>query len=247
MTIRTTNRARSAFSARDALTLPTRARVKPVGSVRAVTLAAMTASAALVASVGACSGPSDSELFARTGISSTPSDPTTSGSASATPPATTPPAATPSATATGEPGTPPSASPAAPPTPPVPPPWKSPGIACSKNEAGVAQYCEAPAEVCCLTLENHTNVKAACKTDQACDGLDVQCDDETDCPNGQLCCGILARDGSRGVLCKPSCTTNQPDRLAFRMCDPLAPIDPCKAIGKTCKRGDGFSGYYVCE
>jgi hypothetical protein len=107
--------------------------------------------------------------------------------------------------------------------------------------------------VCCASLDNN-KPKLACENTSggACaNGLKIECDDPSDCPTGEVCCGTrndsgFASGGFASVSCQSSCDGTQ-DHPAVLLCNPKAAVDECAAIQKTCQASDALSGYFVCR
>jgi hypothetical protein len=80
-------------------------------------------------------------------------------------------------------------------------------------------------------------------------GLAVRCDDRSDCPGGQVCCGSFDQNfGYKSVQCQTSCNGSpNPNVTTVRFCDPYAPADECAEIGKTCTASQGLSGFSICK
>ena len=78
-------------------------------------------------------------------------------------------------------------------------------------------------------------------------GLAIKCNDQTDCPTGNVCCGMFEENsGYKSVSCQAACV-NAGTLKGVRLCDPDAPTDECKAIGKTCQWSGSLPGYSVCK
>lgn len=93
------------------------------------------------------------------------------------------------------------------------------------------------------TLECAATLLGVCKQ-----GIAIKCDDQTDCPTGQLCCGTFDESsGYRSVQCQTQCSTTTPDTISVRFCDPDAPVDECQSSGHTCQPSDSLSGYSICR
>ena len=137
------------------------------------------------------------------------------------------------------------------------PAWTSPGIYCSDDTAGNPVYCATTTSQCCArwasgggdgpnnrTFECVNNSIGSCVG-----GQPIKCDDQSDCPSGQVCCGSFDQNqGYRAVQCATSCTNSLiPGTTAVRFCDPDAPVDECASIGKTCTASGSLHGYYVCK
>jgi hypothetical protein len=80
-------------------------------------------------------------------------------------------------------------------------------------------------------------------------GQQIRCDDRTDCPAGQVCCGAFDQNqGYRGVQCATSCTNSPiPGLSPVRFCDGDAPTDECAEIGKKCTASGSLPGFHVCK
>ncbi len=80
-------------------------------------------------------------------------------------------------------------------------------------------------------------------------GTTIRCDDRSDCPTNQVCCGVFDQNwGYRSVQCQTACTTSPiPNTTAVRFCDPKAPTDECTAIGKNCEPSGSLAGFHVCK
>ena len=126
--------------------------------------------------------------------------------------------------------------------PPPPPP--------STIRCGGAKSCTAGAEICCRSWFGQGPPTYACEPAGfvACAaGTSIACDDETDCPNGQVCCGTLEQNsGYTSVACKNSCNS-LPGLRSVRFCDPKAAVDECVAAGMFCGPSQSLPGYYVCR
>ena len=127
---------------------------------------------------------------------------------------------------------------------PPPPPPKS-TIYC-----GGTKSCAAGAEICCSSWFGQGPPTYECEPAGflACAaGTTIACDDQTDCPNGQVCCGTLQNNsGYTSVECKNKCT-NLPGLRSVRFCDPKAAVDECLAAGMSCGPSQSLPGYYVCR
>jgi hypothetical protein len=75
----------------------------------------------------------------------------------------------------------------------------------------------------------------------------IACDDRTDCPAGQVCCGTLEdNSGYTSVSCATTCNSI-PGLRAVRFCDPSAALDECAALGKYCGPSQSLPGFNVCR
>jgi hypothetical protein len=133
---------------------------------------------------------------------------------------------------------------------------QTPGILCGTKDgvdvdcpiAAGSHCCAASAkEVPPFTFECKTSVNDPqnCPTD-----LLIECDDRTDCPAGNVCCGSLTGNPSSDFLqCQmgSSCLNIPPLQNASRFCDPRAAIDECVEEGKTCGPSAKLPGYGECQ
>lgn len=132
------------------------------------------------------------------------------------------------------------------------PPWKSPGVTCGVTGSGAKAYCTGN-KLCCVTLDENVEWEFACvsaSSASACqDGRKMRCDDRTDCPQGQVCCATFEQGfGYRSSQCQASCASTPPPGTSFvRFCDPKAPVDECVALGKACKASQSLDGYSYCQ
>ncbi len=96
-----------------------------------------------------------------------------------------------------------------------------------------------PAEYECKALGNGSN---------ACGGaLPVRCNDRSDCPANQVCCGMLDQDdGYTSVQCRLTCLGGN-NVTAVRFCDLTALNDECLAIGQQCMPSQRLPGFGVCQ
>ncbi len=86
-----------------------------------------------------------------------------------------------------------------------------------------------------------------CRTSGCQRGAVLRCDDQSDCANGQVCCGAFDQEvGYRYSTCAPTCQ-QIPGFTPVRFCDPAAPTDECASIGKTCQPSTGLPGYAYCR
>lgn len=216
----------------------------------------MVAILSSIAVVAACSGSTDSELF---GVPAASSDGTEPGSASSSGGASSSGASAGGSTSTsssstssssgatssssGSSGTSKDAGADA--------GWTSTGkgIWCGEDQNGDGVYCSAPSKECCVTRDG-TGPDYECTASSVvgtCQGLDIKCDDHTDCASGQVCCGIFENNvGYKSVQCMPTCTAGG-DAVAVRFCDPYAAKDECESIGKSCQWSQSLSGYGICR
>lgn len=120
-----------------------------------------------------------------------------------------------------------------PPPPPPPPPPDEPGkVWC----AGVS--CSVASEQCCAPAMPPVGPAAQCqKAGTACAQIAMRCDDASDCPSGQICCG--ASGPGKVVECKPlsecSSAANESVHCAAKSCPG----------GLKCDLGPW--GYFVCH
>jgi hypothetical protein len=114
----------------------------------------------------------------------------------------------------------------------------------------VKTTCAAKTEVCCGSWGRSGKPSFECEEAGfvACaGGTSIGCDDRTDCPTGQVCCGTLEdNSGYTSVACKSSCNSS-PGLRAVRFCDATAVVDECASIGKYCGPSQSLPGYNVCR
>ena len=128
----------------------------------------------------------------------------------------------------------------------APPPASSGSVYCAVTTG--APSCTAGSEICCGSWKSGKFGYSCEPTGLlACaGGTTIACDDSSDCPSGQVCCGTLS-SGSRytSVQCKTTCN-NTPGVRAVRFCNPKAAVDECAALGKSCTASQSLPGYHVC-
>jgi hypothetical protein len=81
-------------------------------------------------------------------------------------------------------------------------------------------------------------------------GLAVECDDQSDCASGEVCCGAFSQNqGYRQVQCSTSCDESTfPGYTPVRFCDPKAPKDECASSGGSCQGSGSLpEGFHVCK
>jgi len=79
-------------------------------------------------------------------------------------------------------------------------------------------------------------------------GVPIHCDDKTDCPGSQVCCGLFDQvKGYQSVECRNSCPAPSGTSSSVRMCDPNAAVDECQAINKSCQQSGSLTGFYRCN
>lgn len=128
----------------------------------------------------------------------------------------------------------------------------SPGILCGEA-AGANVYCPTATKICCAKRQDGDfNFQCVSNINpfQACGvGTQIKCDDRSDCPAGQVCCGAFDQNsGYRGVQCATSCNNSPiPGLQPVRFCDPNAPIDECADVGKACEASGTLDGFSVCK
>src|SRR5262249_34018689 len=120
------------------------------------------------------------------------------------------------------------------------------------DTTGEDVFCPLPGNYCCATGSSSTTTYE-CKstTISACAGLPIPCDDHADCPTGRVCCGVFdANLGYTQVSCRAAvqCPGLPGGVLSYvRFCDPLAAVDECAVLGRTCQASQGLPGYYICK
>ena len=80
-------------------------------------------------------------------------------------------------------------------------------------------------------------------------GTTIRCDDKSDCPGTQVCCGSFDSNlGYRGIQCAANCNASPiPGLQPVRFCDANAPVDECASIGKACTASGSLDGFHVCK
>ena len=126
--------------------------------------------------------------------------------------------------------------------------YKSPGIYCGDDAADDAVYCTGTNFCCARGFGETRSFTCTAPGVAACaGGLNIKCDDRTDCPSGQLCCATFDNNiGYRDVQCKATCTAS-PGTTAVRFCDPNAPTDECTSEGKACTPSGSLDGFSYCK
>ncbi len=125
------------------------------------------------------------------------------------------------------------------------------GIWCGEDNDGDDVFC-ATGTACCVKKygggPSHTCSAGGAFGGCSNGGLPVRCDDQTDCPNGQVCCGTFSEaTGYQSVQCATTCNSIGNTIRAVRFCDPKAANDECAAIGKQCDWSQGLPGYGICK
>ena len=124
-----------------------------------------------------------------------------------------------------------------------------PGIYCGADNNSQAVFCSTKSQECCGTKSlGDPNVSYACVANGgSCSGIPIHCDDRTDCPSTQVCCGAFDQmAGYLSVECKNACNSTG-STAGVRMCDPNAATDECASIGKTCSQSGSLTGFYRCN
>jgi hypothetical protein len=111
--------------------------------------------------------------------------------------------------------------------------------------------CNAKTQACCI--KQGTPPDLECKTlnggGNACSGgaLPARCNDRSDCPLGQVCCGMLDdNEGYLSVQCRLTCIGGN-NVTAVRFCELGALTDECFDIGKQCAPSQRLPGFGVCQ
>jgi hypothetical protein len=204
-------------------------------------LAFCASSAALAATVAACSGAAPSDLFA-----------TPDGSTTPTPTGTTP-VEPPPVLDAGDPSPFFDAGPDA-----TKPPVKDAGADANVViDAGPPKptvicgngSCDPQTQFCCNKWNGSTYVPACQSLGTLCNpGTLVYCDGNSDCPNNGICCGSLYNQQYyTEVRCTQTCTGYVGQYAQIRFCDPKAVPDDCLGTGLTCQPSSIFPPYHVCR
>jgi hypothetical protein len=121
-------------------------------------------------------------------------------------------------------------------------------VQCGKEtDAGHAPRCTA-GQVCCVQNPADLGPPATytCQAPSAaCAGTVVSCAHDSDCQNGQVCCGVLpftSRLAYASVACTSECVAD--GGLPYEFCDRAAPA--CSAAKAICYPSMYLSGYAVC-
>ena len=80
-------------------------------------------------------------------------------------------------------------------------------------------------------------------------GTPIRCDDRSDCPSNQVCCGSFEQNsGYKSVQCQASCNGSPiPSVTTVRLCDPTTVLDECLEIGLVCTPSGSLDGFHVCK
>ena len=123
------------------------------------------------------------------------------------------------------------------------------GIYCGTDTNNQAVYCNVKSEECCGSHQNgDPSLTFACiPNGGSCQGTPIHCDDQTDCPSMQVCCGQFQQNaGYVSVECKSTCPSTG-NMTGVRLCDPNAAVDECLSINKTCSESGSLTGFYRCN
>jgi hypothetical protein len=111
--------------------------------------------------------------------------------------------------------------------------------------------CSVEEETCCSARSGDYDCKSdmtcTCVPIGSCTGaLRLACDDETDCPSGQICCGLLTNDGwaLKQSACASPASCSFPGNVY--LCDPTAERPGC-ADGGGCNRMENYPGIGRCS
>jgi len=126
-------------------------------------------------------------------------------------------------------------------------------VFCGTNDDGDAVHCTPNAQLCCSQRDDGART-FTCMTSNptACTfpgSTAIRCDDRTDCPANQVCCGAFSQQtGYRSVQCQATCDgTVVPGLTAVRFCSLKAAVDECAEIGRTCTPSGSLEGYGYCK
>jgi hypothetical protein len=196
--------------------------------------------------LAACGGSTGTELFDRPTATTLGAEPSNSGEGT---PSSTATASAPKKdpTTPSEPtdaGTTKDAEPSTDPgkdagEPPPPPPAAK--VRCGDDA------CNAGSEYCCASYAGQGKAKLECQSTllsvplPLCNGVKLACDDQSDCPSGQVCCGTVDNGKVAGTSCRASC------QGGARLCDPKAAVDECAASDMKCGSSNLLDGYGFCR
>jgi hypothetical protein len=113
---------------------------------------------------------------------------------------------------------------------------------------GAKKTCQAKTEVCCVGWGPDAEFECEAASKLACVArTSIACDDGSDCPSGEVCCGSREdHTGYMKVECRPTCK-DSPAMRAVQLCDPNAAQDECAPSGKECLPSDVLPGYHFCR
>jgi hypothetical protein len=114
-------------------------------------------------------------------------------------------------------------------------------VTCMLAQLGVAcggAFCNPATEGCCDPSGTPT-----CSSAASCGSIFLACDDDADCPAGNVCCAIEnnIKTKVRSSSCVAAGTCNASTDVV--MCDPNNPMCP----SGTCKAFGLLPGYYACQ
>ena len=122
---------------------------------------------------------------------------------------------------------------------------------CGADPGGGSVYCTPSSSFCCARQNNDPAFEClnGGTFGQCVGGLTIKCDDRTDCPGSQVCCGTFDQaTGYRNVQCQPDCNGSPiPGQSTVRFCAANAPTDECAAIGKACLPSGSLPGFHICK
>lgn len=124
-----------------------------------------------------------------------------------------------------------------------------PVIHCGQGSS--SQLCSVNQEICCVSLDpNSSHIASyACEEDSslACaNGIPVECDDTSDCPAAQFCCGTLGSNSRyESVFCSPTCDS-ETNLTRVQFCDPKLSVSDCPT-GTLCVQSISMPGFSVCQ
>jgi hypothetical protein len=124
----------------------------------------------------------------------------------------------------------------------------APTVRCGNN----AVRCATTGDVCCLQLDvDAETATGSCRAPTDCPPLApvLYCDDNTDCPNGTVCCVAYAQD--QGGLCRSvvgygggtECVPPENCGTQIVLCEERM---PCGDGGNLCSFAGNFPGYASC-
>jgi hypothetical protein len=113
---------------------------------------------------------------------------------------------------------------------------------------GAKKTCQAKTEVCCVGWGPDAEFECEAAGTLACLArTSIACDDGSDCPSGEVCCGWREdRTGYMKVECRATCKAG-PAMRAVQLCAPNTAQDECAPSGKQCVPSDVLPGYHVCR
>lgn len=112
-------------------------------------------------------------------------------------------------------------------------------------------YCKNESELCCI--KQQASACIASNTANTCTTTKMFCDNSDSCKQGEMCCGSIFFNGQQNVYgeikCSSSCNvSSQQIPGQRRFCNPAhTSPDDCAVHGLACKQSGILPGYYICQ